>query len=339
MNILSHNYDVIILTETWLHDCIVNSEFVDSRYSVFRCDRDRAVTKRHDGGGVLVAVLRSLRAVRCVLALPAVPLDIPPIIDHILLEFHIGKSYYLLSANYIPPGLDSDIYFNYFNKLEEIIQLNGYDNYYLIGDFNLPCLDWYLDGTQAKLLGLSNTTPPYSHLVNFMSVMDCIQVNIFKNNMNRLLDLCLTNVHNSKTFSAPITLVPPDVHHPPYYLLIPIDNNLSKPMPTNPRLRYCYKNANYKQISNDMLEINWCELFQNKTAEESVNVFYENIFDLIRKRVPSKRDSNSKFPVWFSPALIHIFKNKNKAWIKAQVEQNVALVVICAVFRSYLLFI
>lgn len=54
MNILSHAYDVIILTETWLIPEIDNCEFIDQRYTVYRRDRNRSVTGKRDGDGVFL---------------------------------------------------------------------------------------------------------------------------------------------------------------------------------------------------------------------------------------------------------------------------------------------
>jgi hypothetical protein len=47
----TYDYDLIILTETWLHKNISSAEFFDASYTVFRRDRD---IKR--GGGVLIAL-------------------------------------------------------------------------------------------------------------------------------------------------------------------------------------------------------------------------------------------------------------------------------------------
>lgn len=69
MNILGNSYDIIVLAETWLIPTINDCEFIDQRYIVFRGDRDRNAIKRLDGGGVLVAVLKQLRPVACVLPL------------------------------------------------------------------------------------------------------------------------------------------------------------------------------------------------------------------------------------------------------------------------------
>ena len=51
------DYDVIALTETWLDDSVHDEEILsNSRYNVFRKDRNIAVSKKRDGGGVLLAV-------------------------------------------------------------------------------------------------------------------------------------------------------------------------------------------------------------------------------------------------------------------------------------------
>lgn len=62
LNIMSCNYDVIVLVETWLNPGINDMELVDDRYTVFRRDRDLSQTAKLDGGGVFVAVLKTLCA-------------------------------------------------------------------------------------------------------------------------------------------------------------------------------------------------------------------------------------------------------------------------------------
>ena len=55
----SSNYDIIMMTESWLRDGIFNREFIDERYEVFRRDRDQNTSTKSDGGGVCVAVKKS----------------------------------------------------------------------------------------------------------------------------------------------------------------------------------------------------------------------------------------------------------------------------------------
>lgn len=64
-NVLLCNYQVIIFTETWLNDNIFTAEILDDRYQIFRRDRQsNTFSKDKDGGGVLIAVLKSLSACR-----------------------------------------------------------------------------------------------------------------------------------------------------------------------------------------------------------------------------------------------------------------------------------
>lgn len=62
------DYDVIMLSETFLNDAIFNSEMFDvNKYDVFR--RDRVYSSVHEkGGGVLIAVRKGNKiksAIRC----------------------------------------------------------------------------------------------------------------------------------------------------------------------------------------------------------------------------------------------------------------------------------
>lgn len=50
LEILNNDFDVIILTETWLNDSISDAEIFDSRYNVFRRDRNSTYNHKSDGG-------------------------------------------------------------------------------------------------------------------------------------------------------------------------------------------------------------------------------------------------------------------------------------------------
>lgn len=62
--LLSYNYDIVIITETWLHSGILDGEVSDDRYDVFRYDRDLIVSGKKTGGGVMILVNRRLNACR-----------------------------------------------------------------------------------------------------------------------------------------------------------------------------------------------------------------------------------------------------------------------------------
>lgn len=65
-NILLSNYKVIAFFETWLNSSVANGEFIGSRYTVYRRDRNHCTASKSDGGGVLIAVSRDISSTRIV---------------------------------------------------------------------------------------------------------------------------------------------------------------------------------------------------------------------------------------------------------------------------------
>lgn len=56
LSCLSTQYEIIILSETWLNDSVLSAELFNSTYNVFRCDRSPCNSVKSDGGGVLIAI-------------------------------------------------------------------------------------------------------------------------------------------------------------------------------------------------------------------------------------------------------------------------------------------
>ena len=123
------NYDLIVLTETHLDHSILDSEIFPSHYTVFR--KDRTTNGRH-GGGVLIAVRDCIPAtLRVTHQCESELLFIDLLFSH---ERRIT-----LGVFYRPPGGDT-------KPLEDlricIQELNSTAELILLGDFNLPDIDW-----------------------------------------------------------------------------------------------------------------------------------------------------------------------------------------------------
>lgn len=61
---LSCNYDVIVITESWLNESVMDAEILNDNYVIYRRDRCTSDSSKHEGGGVLIAVLKSLNSTR-----------------------------------------------------------------------------------------------------------------------------------------------------------------------------------------------------------------------------------------------------------------------------------
>lgn len=186
--------------------------------------RDRVNSGRNDDGGVLVAVRIELYAY-WVAVPPGAPYPLSPLIDHVLVELRSRSYCYVLSAVYIPPATLSDAYETYLHYLTFILQFSNIINYILMGDYNLPEIEWEDCNTHAMPCLVSNYTFSSKVFIDFMSLLGCFPYNKFKNRNGRLLDLCLTDIAYCKSMQPTLSLVPPDANHPLFYIIITTSNN------------------------------------------------------------------------------------------------------------------
>lgn len=306
MNILSNSYDVIVLTETWLTSDIRDSEFIDERYVVFRCDRDRLATNKKDGGGVLIAVLRELRGT--ILKTQLFNSDV----EQILVQIPAAQQHtrHIIGVAYIPPASRAEVYEQYLDMLQGLANSPNCSSYHFFGDYNLPGIDWEQIGNHASVRHTDSTG---RILLNFINIINGIQYNYTKNSLGRVLDLIISNA-DPQMIPCNI-LVNPDSLHPPFAILTQLDMHF-KPMACQPVRRFNFYKANYDGITQDLDNVNWEDLLSHHSSEMAVDVFYENIYRIIRSYTPLNYVKKSKFPIWFSPSLIKIFKTKDIAWIK-----------------------
>lgn len=317
MNILSYSYDIIVLTETWLIPSIADSEFIDGRYIVFRCDRDRAATGREEGGGVLVAVRRELRPVR-----RALPGPVPPIVDCVSVEIPSasrGKQC-IVNAVYIPPNQCSNTYVVYLDLVCDLVLCDNVTEHFVIGDFNLPSLEWGVNNGLCLPFIRNDTVYAGKYLVQILSLLNATQHNIYKNNLNRTLDLFISNT--DCTCLTPTSPLSPLVqHHPCFYILSKITTALIS-IPRQPRIKLCFAKADYININEAINKANWCDILIG-SINEIINIFYEKLFSIIKLFTPVSVIKNSNSPCWFTPSLRRIFKAKAKAWVKWKKYKNI----------------
>ena len=164
--IYSKSYDIICITETWLHDQILNNEILPTNYMIYRRDRESC------GGGVLIAVIN---------AIPSKLISIQLLTETISIELDLSPKL-LVTCLYIPPNCSDSYQQEVLNCLSS---LNTDSNTILLGDFNTPDINW----------STLNATSPFSHSIcNLTHSANYIQlISNPTHKHGNILDLILTN--------------------------------------------------------------------------------------------------------------------------------------------------
>lgn len=163
--------DIICVSETWLNASIADGEIIDRTYTLFRKDRDSDTSERKRGGGVFIAVKKSVSTEL---------LEIEDnYLEHIYIKVKCTEGDVIIGCVYLPPLSPPDIYDSHTNTMAYLN--NKYRNCKLliIGDYNLPSS---YPQTQCE-----------NSLYSNMILNNCQQFNALNNNNNRTLDLCFSN--------------------------------------------------------------------------------------------------------------------------------------------------
>lgn len=126
--VYSADYDIVCVCETWLNECVLDNEILPG-YVLHR--RDRQTHKR--GGGVLIAIKSNLQSIR------RRNLE-GPTAEHLMIELYpSNRTKFMLSVFYRPPNNDIASLLELQNSLN---MLNDSCKLVLVGDFNLPNINW-----------------------------------------------------------------------------------------------------------------------------------------------------------------------------------------------------
>lgn len=287
LNVLKSDYDIICLTETNLNPGVFNEEVLDTRYNVFRRDRCNSASTKSEGGGVSVAVKKSLDAVRCH--------NWDTLSEVLRLTVTSPNFKVHICVCYLPPDLSVSAFSDFYDSCVSIMSEFHSDKFLLVGDFNTPSIDWIADST-GSLLPSSSSDAKSALLLDTLSLCNLKQFNNVPNINKRFLDLVLSNIP-STIISEVSPLSKPDKHHPSLLLTIPF--------PTKPATKYCpkgtrpnYRKGNYELIKTKLAEIDWVGELADLDVDSAVNCFYQHLFDLIALYVPNKRDDAHRYPIW-----------------------------------------
>lgn len=308
------DYDVVALVETWLNPNFFDAELCNlQQYRVFRKDRDEAVTHKTRGGGVLIAVKKCYDASRIMLC------DNNPLLDQICVCINGAQKMYLC-LSYIPPNSDDILYKFHVDNIINLASEINQDCICVLGDFNLKDVVWS-DLFNTGSLIPSNVNHPYEiNLIDSFLSIGLVQVNAFKNKLNRTLDLVfLSDSLKFKVFDCQFPLCAPDMHHVPlilnlsYYNYMLIENSVN--------IIYNFKACDYVSFCLELAYIDWNSYFCNKSLVDCYNDFCDILCDKIKKFVPRVSKKIHKLP-WYTKGLKILKNQRNKYYNKFRATGN-----------------
>lgn len=201
-DVLNCDYDVIIISESWLQISHLNSELLPNGWSIYRKDRTLSSNKEDAlGGGVFIAVKDTI---------PSSEVDLDTthgdtLFDIVGCKLHLKGKLLFLSAFYFPPRASEE---NYSNLPSTISNLNSLltsnDDIIIYGDANIPGIKWTPNEFQECLYDPVNINVNHYHFLTKVLSLGLGQTSNFKNQSDNVLDIILTNVISDFTLEKAI---------------------------------------------------------------------------------------------------------------------------------------
>ena len=152
---------MIVFTETWLKDDILDSELTD-RYTLYRCDRSTATSQYRRGGGVLIGVKSELKST-------SVSLTGDDALEQTAVSIELMNSKIFVCSIYLPPNSNPVLYETHSACIQQLTSLTKDDDrIFVLGDYNLPNLCCIYDDDLHCYLPTNASSEPELTLVECM---------------------------------------------------------------------------------------------------------------------------------------------------------------------------
>lgn len=296
LNISASNYDIIVLTETWLTPSVFDQEMFDNRYVVYRKDRNLDSTKKETGGGVLVAVKSIFN---CHL-LPVYCSNVN--IEEVRIKINLIYTDLYICAVYIPPSMPLECYTCFYDSFENNHLLNINTNILVLGDFNMPRI--------VDLNNISNKSNIEIIYQQFLSLYNFQQFNNILNERNRCLDLVLYN-NKLELEKSDFSLVNENRDHPTLFCSLEFLCNYDHSKSKTFNAQYNYKKADFLKMYNMFKNIDWSNMYGLENVNHVIKLFYDQIYAVLDECVPLAQPLKRIYPPWFNKRIILDIKKKD----------------------------
>lgn len=298
LNVLGCNYDIICLTETNLNLSVYDSEVFDSRYNVFRRDRHSTSSKKKDGGGIVVAIKKSLNAIR--------RHNWDSVFEDLWLSILPDNSSMKaihLCVCYLPSYLTVSEMGQFYNSLYDVhLKMEEGDELICVGDFNTPSIDWTKDPTSLILHPSSAQDTRARLLINISEQCSLNQFNSITNKTDGNLDLVFSSMHNIiVNADQPISRL--DTYHPALHIEVPAVPGPIQVVGKVKARRPNFNKCDFSAARHDIKRLDWTMILSSNSVDIDIDKFYDELNKIIHKHAPLKARDTGIFPCWYSPAV------------------------------------
>ena len=285
--VTDEEYDVIVLTETWLDDRVLSVQLFGNRYHVFRNDRSHLSSRKSRGGGVMVAVSVKLNC----------HIDPAPIYDtleQLWVIIDTPGNKVSVGVLYLPPDRKSEplLIQQHIDSIGSVFsRLNSNAQALLFGDYNQSGLRWICSDNSLPQINTLCSQMPASccDLFDGFNLHGLTQINTVKNRDNRMLDIVFATeaaLPNCAVSAALEPLVEPDAVHPALTLLLFLPQIMVYDHSTETQFLN-FRRADYAALSALLSEVNWDSfLHPSNSIDDAVNSFSSAINNAIQQVVP-----------------------------------------------------
>lgn len=265
------NPTFICVTETWLSNAVVDASIALPGYTIFR--KDRSSTQ---GGGCIIYVKNTVQASE--VDLPSAS-SIGDNTDSIWVCTSQSASCLLLGCVYNPPPCSTRTISNLCDLFSRVQSLE-YDTKVIVGDFNLPEVNWDTQNTKQI------DQPRYTELKAILNSNGWVQQVQQPTRGVHLLDLIFTagSIH-SQVEVGPLF---PESDHKMVYAALEMH---TPPTENDPRtLQSRLLSPEILSAISDIIRVtDWTPFFITKDPQAMCNIFYETILELLHLLAPAKK--------------------------------------------------
>ena len=267
---LSHAFDVICVTESWLNPSIPDCNIELPGYILYRRDRS-------DGyGGVVIYVSNNVYS-------SVVPDMYSDVVENLWVTLQVGKKKVLVGAFYRPPNSDAShvsSFIDDFNNNLSIAYAKKPDILCITGDFNDRRFKWSDQHNNSDLRNLFYDTLSLNNLTQVIN-----EPTHFTEHCSSLLDLLITDVPDCVERSG---VLPPvgTCHHYPVYCVFNVTYSTDACFK---RKIYLYNRADFNNMNDYLLNLPWEMIIDsNSSVDSNVENFYKVWEDICNYFVPNK---------------------------------------------------